>query len=402
MIRERRRLRVLFLPAWYPEADNPIRGVFVREHARAAQLYDDVVVMYPEPVAGRLRGFYDIRDDIEDGIRTVRVRYWRPRSPVVAALVSMYAQWSAMNRLMRQGFRPDVIHAHVYYAGTRAALLGRLYKIPVVLSEHSTAFPRRTLTWWQRLHARFAMRAVQRVLPVSESLRAAIQAYGISARFEVIPNVVSTELFTPEPSSVLTQGSRGPKRLLTVSLLRPQKGVPYLLEALYELRQRRTDVVLDIVGDGESRQEYEELVTRLGLGDVVRFHGMKPRAETAEFMRRCDIFVLPSLFETFGVVLIEALASGKPVVATDSGGPGEIINDAVGRLVAPGDAAALAAALDEMLDAYGEFDAERLAAYARDRYSPESVGRRLHEVYGAVSKGNFVFSGHGCYTGILP
>lgn len=143
-----------------------------------------------------------------------------------------------------------------------------------------------------------------------------------------------------------------------------------------------------IVGDGPNKQEYEQLTEALGLSDVVQFHGLlQTKPEVAKFMRQCDIFVLPSLVETFGAVLIEAIACGKPVVATDSGGPKEIITDEVGRLVPPGDPDALAKALDYMLDHSEDYPSQRIAEYARERYSYQVVGKELERVYKAILKG---------------
>ena len=126
----------------------------------------------------------------------------------------------------------------------------------------------------------------------------------------------------------------------------------------------------------------------LGLGDYVNFHGAKPKLEVAEFMRRCDILVSSSFAETFGITLIEALASGKPVIATNSGGPRDIVNDMVGKLVPPGDVSALADAIDHVLDHYEDYPAEKIARYARERYSHEAVGKQLNEIYQTVGHKN--------------
>ncbi|MCI0439499.1 MAG: glycosyltransferase [Chloroflexi bacterium] len=375
-----RRLKALFLTAWYPSEEHPVAGVFVREHALAAAQYDDVVVAYASPAAKKIRGLYSIADGMDDGIRTVRAIYRRLPLPKLSYLVWLYLQWLIFRRLKREGFLPDVIHAHVYYAGAPAALLGRLYGIPFVLTEHSSAFPERLLRRRHVKMAKLAMESARLVLPVSQHLQHSIEAYGINARFRVVPNVAATELFHPCEERE-TGDARRPKRLLLVALLTRIKGVPYLLDALRMLGERRQDFTLDIVGDGASRAEYEALAREMGLSDIVRFHGLRSKAEVAEFMRSCDIFVLPSLFETFGVAAVEALASGKPLVVSDVGGLKEIVTKEVGCLVPPGDAEALARVLDWMLDHHQDYDAEAIASYARARYSREVVGRMLHEVY---------------------
>jgi len=381
-----KRLKILHIAGWYPSKKNPVAGIFVREHVKASSLYNDVVVLYGEGVDREIRGFYQIEDDMEEGIRTLRVYYKKfPKFPIFKKISYFFYLWAifrAFAKLLKEGFKPDIIHAHVYFAGVPAILLGMRYKIPVIITEHFTGFPRGLVKGFKRLMAKFAFERAAVVCPVSEDLGKHIKRLGIRARFEVIPNVVDTSLFSPP--AACEGKDEGKKRLLTVALLDPKKGIPYLLEALAQLREKRDDFVLDIVGDGPNRAEYEELTRKLGLQDVVRFHGLKTKQEVAEFMKHCDIFVLPSLFETFGVVLIEAMACGKPLIATDIGGPNEIITPEVGVLVPPGDSEALARTLDYMLNHYGEYPSETLVRYARERYSYQAVGRKLDQIYRSV------------------
>ena len=410
------RLKVLFLPAWYPSEIHPIAGIFIKEHAKAASVYNDIVVLYayPDPYPQR-RHLCRAFQDIEDGIRTIRVKYsggiplylWRkitakkqkpeglsdsgtkatilgkffavPRM-IIGDLLYCWSIFSAFRKLLKEGWKPDVIHAHVFTAGVPAAILGRLYRIPFVVTEHYTGFPRHILTLSQRIKARFVMNRAQIVLPVSNALKEAIETYGIKNKFQIVPNVVNTEIFRPL-SSRDSRGRNEGKKLLLVAILSPQKGIPCLLEALSQIRHKRRDFSLDVVGDGPNRGEYEKLTKHLGLGDVVKFHGFKPKEEAAEFMRNCDFFVQPSLWETFGVVYIEAMACGKPVIASEVTGPQEIIDKSVGILVPPKDVNALKEAIEYMLDNCQNYSPEKISQYAKERFGYEAVGRRLDVIY---------------------
>jgi glycosyltransferase involved in cell wall biosynthesis len=196
-------------------------------------------------------------------------------------------------------------------------------------------------------------------------------------RFQVIPNVVNTELFHPRDNGE----ESGKKRILFVGLLKPLKGMNSLLVAIGALARERRDFVLDIVGNGPDREEYEKITDRLGLEKFVRFHGLKTKKEVARIMRECSFLVQPSLVETFGVTVIEAMASGKPVVATDLPVFREKITMGRGILVPTGDNAALAGAIDTMLDRYQSYDPEELAQYVRRNYSYEIIGKKLNEIY---------------------
>ncbi len=397
-------------------------GIFVKEHAKAASLYNDIVVLYayPDPSPERWKLYRISEDIIEDGIRTIRVKYGggffsfqrklytggqakgvssalrsRPAAPlrrllripnmIVTDLLYYWAILACFRKLVKEGWRAEVIHAHVFTAGMPAVILGKLYRIPVVITEHSSSLPRRLLTLPERLKARFAMNKARVILPVSDDLRKHIEAYGVRNRFHIVPNVVNTETFYPPPMG--EESRDGKKRILLVAVLTPIKGVPYLLEAMSQIKEDREDFVLDIVGDGPNRSEYKELATKLGLDGIVKFHGLKLKEEVAEFMRRCDFLVLPSLWENLPVVLIEAMACGKSVIATDVGGVKEIINEELGILIPSKDVESLREALEFMLDAHSNYSPEKIARYARERFSYEAVGKMLDEIYRQMQRG---------------
>ena len=375
-----RRLNILVIAGWYPSKKNPIAGVFIKEHAKAIQLYNDVVVLYSEGINRFVRKLYEIDDNIEDDLRTLRLRYRKSPIPKTSYFIYLWSMFGAFRKLRKEGFKPDVIHAHVYSAGIPAVLLGKCYGIPVVITEHSSEFPRRLISGLNKLKAKFAFQSASLVCPVSKNLRKEIESFGIRARFCVVPNVVNTLLFSPNSASH-NKIQSAEKHILLVALLSPIKGVPYLLDALSTLKEKRNDFTLDIVGDGPNRAEYEELANELNLTDIVYFHGQKTKRDVAEFMKQCDFFVLPSLYETFGAVLIEAMACGKPVIATSIGGPNEIVTREVGKLVPPSDPKAMAEAIDFMLDHYQEYDSQAIVEHLKARYSYEAVGRSFQQLY---------------------
>lgn len=411
-----RRLKVLFIPAWYPSEVNPVAGIFVKEHAKAASLYNDIVVLYAYPDLHPQRmHLYRVSEDTEDGIRTIRVRYsgvffylgrklmrkgqkqntlsnsqsrsaatlsklLRIPALMIGGLLYYGGIFATFRKLVKEGWKPDIIHAHVFTAGVPAIILGKLYRIPVVITEHWTVFPRHALTFFERMKARCAMNRARIILPVSDDLRRHIEAYGIKSKFKIVPNVVNTEMFSPAFSQNKKRGSQR-KELLLVATLTPQKGVPYLLEALSQIKQEREDFVLNIVGDGPNRREYEELTKNLGLENVVKFHGLKSKEQVAQFMRNCDFYVQPSLWENLPCVFIETMACGKPVIASDVGGVKEIIDKENGILVPPKDVEALREAIVHMLDNYQNYSPEKIAQYARERFSYKVVGKMLDDIY---------------------
>ncbi len=380
------RLKVLFITNWYPTREEPVKAVWVREHAKAVRLYDDVLVLHCVGSDLNLKRLWrteqETNERLREGIPTYRVWYRPSPIPKTSYFIYLWSIFRTFQHLVNEGFRPDIIHAHIYDAGGPAVLIGKLNRIPVVVTEHFSSFPRGLLSPLDVVKAWLAFRWAKRVLPVSSALQKAIEHYGIHAHFQVIPNVADTTLFFP-PSPL--RKDMNPKRILFVGQLAPVKGVSYLLQALSHLRQKRDDWHLDIVGDGDARMEYERLAVDLKLGDKVTFHGLKTRQEVADFMRSADLYVLSSLWENCSTSAAEALATGIPILATRCGGTEEFVIKDVGLLVPPGDAHTLCNGLDYMLDNLHLYSCKRISQYAIECFSPELVGAKLHAVYQSLS-----------------
>jgi L-malate glycosyltransferase len=381
-----KRRRVLVVPKWYPWPDRPVFGAFCREHARALATRHDVVVL--ASLATPSPGFaaFRIEDAVEDGIRTIRVRYRRPFLRPAAMGFQLLGMLVALRRLRDEGWRPDVVHAHVFEAAPPALVLARLSRAPLAITEHYTGFQRGLVTGYDRTLAKWSFEQADIVAPVSEELAGHLRELAPRATFEVVPNVVDSSAFAPSgvPASARREPApaheaanapgRSP-RLLNVAALAEKKGHRHLLDALVEL----PDATLDVVGDGELRGELERQADSLGLGERVRFLGERPKHDVAELMRAADLFVLPSLAENLPVVLIEAQASGLPAVATRVGGVSALVDDAAGLLVPPADSRALAAAIREALAR--DFDPPALTARARARYGYDAIAARWTAIY---------------------
>lgn len=377
------RLKVLFITAWYPTKEHPVLGVFVREHAKAVQLYDDVFVLHCAKPDQNLKRLWHMQEETDEnlthGIPTYHVCYQPSKIPKIWYATYLWGVFQAFRAIVAKGFRPDIIHAHVYEAGVPAVLIGKAYRIPVVVTEHSSGFPmglpRRQDVW----KARFAFSNADRVLPVSFVLQKAIESYDVRARFQIVPNAVDLSLFHP---CFDYRPDNRPKRLLFVGLLDPshKKGLPFLFQALERLKEHKADWHLDIVGDGPARQEYESMTEDLGLVDRVTFHGLKTKEEVGKFMRKADIFVLPSPWENLPCVLIEAMASGLPIVSTLTGGIPEMIHEGIGILIPPGDVTKLSRSIAQVIHSIDKFDRRAIAQHAL-QYSSKSVGRLIHSIY---------------------
>jgi glycosyltransferase involved in cell wall biosynthesis len=196
-----------------------------------------------------------------------------------------------------------------------------------------------------------------------------------------MPNMVDTDFFCPQAppgSGTVTAGQ--PFIFFVLGFLTAIKGHRYLIEGFAQ-NFRGENVQLWIGGDGEERSRLESVVREAGIQDQVAFLGAMSREQVRQAMLQCHAFVLPSLYETFGVVIIEALACGKPVVATHCGGPEHLVNSRNGLLVPPGDAAALGRAMKHIVSHILEYEPADIRAECVASFGRDAVVRQLDEIY---------------------
>lgn len=378
-------LEILFIPRWYPSEANPVNGIFVREHANAVQLFNNVTVLYSEQISETNkhllgRSLYKIiSDSNEGGIRTIRSLYNRSIFPNISFIYYLLSIFSAFRYLLKKKYKPDIIHAHIFEAGVPAVILGKLYKIPTAITEHWTIFPSKTLTSARKFLARFAMNNSNIIFPVSNNLMESIQYYNIKNKFSVIPNCIDISIF--QYSKENTNGNK--IKLLCVALLAPKKGINFLIEAIDIIRNNSNlDITLDIIGDGPNRIEYENKTKILDLQSQIKFLGFKNKIKIAKAMKTSDIFILPSLVENLPCVIIEALVSGLPVIATNVGGVSEMINQNNGILVPPKDVNLLSQAIINMIKNLKQYNRKLITEQASQKYGYTAIGKEFDTVYG--------------------
>lgn len=371
-------MNILIVTAWYPTETNPISGIFIKEIAKALSEYSNVLILHM--IEGSPKGFYEVLEFAEDKFKVVRVRYKRIRG--LSFFLYLYLTINITKKIVDE-FSPDIVHLHVYRAGVPALILKKLFGIPYVITEHyklideGSSLTRRILNKIKILIASAIINHSELAILPSKAILRSIESHGIIKETKIIPNVVNTKIFNKNRSNKVNNV----KRLLFVGGLEKIKGVEYLLRALSIVVKNRNDFILDIVGDGPERERYEKIVKDLKLENYVFFHGLKSKGEVAEFMKRCSFFILPSLWESQACVLIEAMACGKPVIATSSGGPKEIVMDFCGILVPPKDVKALAEAIDFMLDHFDNFPSKKISKYIQSKFSYKKVGKRLYNTY---------------------
>jgi len=393
-------LNILVVSRLYPRATDSVLGIFVEEEAVALSRFCRVKVISPTPWFPPLKAFknwypYSQLPSCErrKGVEVLRPRVlFLPRNLLFGLLgCSLYLSLRRWATEIERDLPIDIIHAHtVYPDGFGAVMLGRALRKPTVITAHGgdvTVHLKRGLV---RRLGRWALSSADHVITVSSSLqRALVQGHGIEAeKMTVIPNGVDVAKFAPAPRSEararLGLHAEGSK-LLYVGAIAESKGIAYLLRAIHRLRHTSAwPMELILVGEGKYEKAARALAAELDIADAVTFTGGRPNDEIPLWMNASDVLVLPSLSEGFGVVLAEAMACGKPVVATRCGGPEDIVTPQTGPLVPPADDAALSEALLEVLADGERFHPQAIRQYAVETYGYDHVTSRIIEVYAAI------------------
>jgi glycosyltransferase involved in cell wall biosynthesis len=382
---------VLVMPSWYPTPDDPVAGIFFREQALAMHAAGlRVRVAVPEQYSlsrmyGRFRRLSPVIERTDDeGMPTWRwaICYGPDLSPQGFRSRSfLIGGEHCFRRYLAEHGMPDVIHAQsVLWAGVLAAHLKRRFGVPFVVTEHSSAYREGLVGAFQCRLTTEVLRAADVRTFVSPQLGEGMEAqFGEVARpWRWTPNLVD-ERFRPAGSDEAR--TRVPFVFLSVGMLVWYKGYPDLLHA-FALRFRGDPGMrLRIVGDGPLRPELEGLTQELGISSQVDFLGALDRERVLTEMQGADALVHPSPFETFGIVLAEALACGLPVVAASEGGPRSIIHEGNGMLVPPQDREALAGAMAAMRDGIGAYDAQAIREDCLRRFSSQAVVDMMKDVY---------------------
>lgn len=371
-------MKVLQLTSSFPRHAGDVSGIFILDiTATLAARGVDVTVVAPHDRGAAAA-------EVLDGVAVERFRYAPSRLELLAHRGGILAAIRYPSRMLlvppfllaylsasvraAKRLRPDVIHAHWWFpGGVIGAIASMVTGIPLLITLHGSDVHIAERPGLRKL-ARLTLRRAKVIGCVSEALhREVIDLLGVDPAKVV---VLRMPVQMPEPDDAAPAVDPPPLRLVSVGRLAREKGFGVLLDAMGDLG---IDVELDVFGEGPARAELEAAASV--HGDRVRFHGARPRAEIAAALATAHALVVPSLREGLGIVALEALAVGRPVVASGTGGLVETVVDGDdGILVPPGDPVALAAALRRL-----PLPLPKASAVARHR--PDAVAHAHVDAY---------------------
>lgn len=352
-------MKILVISHMYPSAQNPAYGIFIHQQVKALKdLGCEVKVISPVPLAPwpltvlkkKWRAYAVVPErDVIDGVEVFYPRYPEfPRSFLLAySGLLMFLGVRRLARRLYQDFKYDIIHAHVALPDGHAAyLLKKSYPLPFIVTIHGQDL-QSTLHKGKSCCARLdeVLGDSDTIITVSSKLKNIIKGKSYFAKTTVINNGI--DLNECRPAGLIDNNA---VRLVSVSNLKKTKGIDLNLQALAALVHKYPSIQYIIVGDGEERRNLEDLTDSLGLRCHVSFMGRLPHSEAIRQVAGADLFCLPSWQEGFGVVYIEAMALGVPVIGVRGEGIEDvIISGQNGLLVEPQNVQDLTRAIDTLL-----------------------------------------------------
>ena len=394
-------MNILHLLSWFPTPDDPTLGNF------CVRMIDAL----PEECHSVILSVCDGKDmtksfevkEIEGAHHThVQIHIRPPKINAIRKLKMLRMYQYGLKYIKKRFFEPDLIHLHVAYPLGQVALLWKkLYGYKYVLTEHWTIYqPQNKDVLVGKLKKKIVKIAnnASLIMPVSLDLQRCMEGHGVRNRFKVIYNLVNTDMFKlrqppcidscqhtnprrNDMQGLMEYDMHGKKQMLHISTLRDEaKNFSGILRTIERLRQQRDDFELHVIHDYEA-PEFKAFVKEHHLEDCVIFHGKKTSAEVAEAYQQADFFVLFSNFENLPCVIVEAFASGVPVLSTAVGGIAEILSPERGILIPQGDEDALLQGMNQMLDHYSEYDRQAIRDYAIKTFAAQNIGQQVFEAY---------------------
>lgn len=381
-------MHVLHLTTWHPIIDD-VSGIFILEQCAAIQALGIQVGLIFARVEGlrtlslgRLARGWPGFERIDNPVPTLGFKTWNaPLMPVPWREAMCRALLkNRFGAYMAERGKPDVLHAHAgLETGSVTRSIGQLAGLPYVVTEHSSEVLNGISDERRHSIAADVYRDAHRVLAVSDCLASRIADICPEARIVVVPNLVRDFVFRMRREEPFDHGRL---RVVSIGGLVAGKRTQDAIEALSALpASMRARVEHHIVGDGPDRRALERAASAGGVR--THFHGRQPHSRAMELLAQADLFLHASAFETFGVVIAEAMALGVPTIATRAGGSDRLVTEATGRMVDVGDVRAMTRGIADILCAIDEWSTKResISRVAFERFHETVVAKAIVEAY---------------------
>jgi len=384
---------IFLIPSWYPNRQYSLWGIFTKEQslmisesgkARFFVSCIDEYLLEPRKPLKSFSEFFNYIKDKKFFIKKLNENYIELWSKILIRTNYFYNIYKIRKAHLEKVLsitNIDVIHAHVSYPGGYIAyLLSKEFNIPYIITEHMSPFPFESLIKNSKPieELKMAVNNAYKVIAVSNHQKKEFLSFGLKEPI-LIPNFIDEDEY-----KIAKRGNNSDRFVfLSVGALNFQKGIDLLIKSI-AISKLCDKAEFRIVGDGPLYKEYKKLAIEMNVDKCIKFLGRLTRDEVKKEFEKCNCFVLPSRHESFGVVYIEALACGKPVIATKCGGPEDIVNNKVGLLIEKENIEELAEALKFMFANHKKYNPEEIRKHFLNNFSKKANVPKYLKIYKEV------------------
>lgn len=383
-------MHILIISTGYPTDFVPLDGIFYRDQAEALALAGNKVgfiAVTPISIISVLQyKKFNLGLSLfnEKGVETYLYKYINiPKCPTCCVKKAEKKGADIFEEYVKKHGLPEIIHLHCYEAILLAMYIKKKYRVPFVITEHSSRFMNDMVPDSMKKYAMMAFTESGCNISVSEKF-AEVLEFGYGHKFHYVPNIVDTNFYKPA-------GTLGEKKefiFLSAGILNDNKNHDLLLRSFKLLISSGRKAKLVIAGNGPAAAKLNSVVKELMIEEQVTFSGWISRGKLSQMMNGASVFVLTSKKETFGVVLIEAMSCGIPIISTKSGGPESIIRSKKTGILCEHDEQTLFLAMQEVYDKFAAYDSAVIRQEALENYSHKAVSKQLVSIYNKVLKKN--------------
>lgn len=401
-------MNVFFIPSWYPDESNYVQGIFIKEQFEAMaeiNINDNFIISnvskynlpFKKP-ADAVSSYKKFKDSKKIIIKKLKTNLSEINNSALAWSEKLNGDLKGILKSHLENYlyaetkfgHIDLIHAHVSFpAGYIAMKLKEKFGIPYIITEHMGPFPFPSYLKNGKLTEKITgpLNSADKIIAVSSFLANTIESY-TNIKPVVIPNLVNEDVFYLPVNPKNTEKNTGKISFLTVASLTESKGIPELLEAIKTSCVKNSAVEFTIAGTGDMEIEIIEFIKNNDLTKRVFLKTGLSRKEIVEEFKNCNAYILPSRHESFGVSFIEAMACGKPVIATGCGGPSDFVNKENGMLITVGNVTEIEIAILKMAENINSYNPEIIRKFFMENFSRKVVCSEIFSLYKEVLESN--------------
>lgn len=378
-------MHILLLFKSYNHTYDTVTGIFLKEQALALSKQNVKVSV----VAVNFVSWKDIlkQKKLDFGFKkfnTDNINAYVFQTPVIPFYKNInhirrnVLQKKLFKKLTKEIGLPDIVHAHGFYTGCEALRIKQICKIPYIITEHYSVFARNLVNSYERKIAFEAYKNSNSRIAVSPDFCKLLkQEFNLD--FQFLPNIVDINDF-----QLKNKFNHKKTKFLSIGKLDENKNHKLLIDAFFKLKNN--DLELKIIGEGPLKSFLKDYVSTLGLSHQIKFLGSKSKKEVITLFHSSDVFILTSKYETFGIVLIEALSCGLPVITTLNGGVSNLIKDPKLGLISDSNPDELAMNINKII--LQEFDHNYIRQFAVNNFSSENIAKSLLQLYQTTINNN--------------